>query len=95
MPVGSGHIPLGETRKKLKELIVSELALEDISAEDIDDDEPLFEEGLGLDSLDAVELVVILQRNFGVDVRDREMGRRIFASINVLAAHIHQTTGNV
>ena len=57
---------LPELKKSLKELIIKELSLEDIAPEDIKDDEVLFgEEGLGLDSLDAVEIVVLLQRNFG------------------------------
>ena len=92
MPKAHAPAQLAETRQKLRELIVAELALEDISPEEIDDDEPLFGDGLGLDSLDAVELVVILQRNFGVEVKDWEMGQRIFASINVLANYIHEAT---
>ncbi|MBW1883641.1 MAG: acyl carrier protein [Deltaproteobacteria bacterium] len=94
MPEAHALAQLAETRQKLRELIVADLALEDTSADDIDDDEPLFGDGLGLDSLDAIELVVILQRNFDVEVRDREMAERIFTSINVLADYIHEATQN-
>jgi len=90
MPDAPVPATLAETRQRLKELIVEDLALEDVSADDIDDDEPLFGDGLGLDSLDAIELVVILQRNFNIEVRDREMAKRIFTSINVLAKYVHE-----
>jgi len=59
---------LENIRKKLKKLLVTNLSLADIKPEDIKDDEILFEEGLGLDSLDAVEIVVLLQRNFGHNI---------------------------
>ena len=76
---------LAQIKKDLKEMLVRDLALEDVKPEDIKDDEPLFGEGLGLDSLDAVEIVVLLQRNFGLEVKNMEQGREIFRSINVLA----------
>ena len=83
---------LGELRRKLKELLVSNLSLEDIKPEDIKDDAPLFNEGLGLDSLDAVEIVVILQRNFGLEIKNMEMGRKIFQSVNTLANYVYDNT---
>ena len=83
---------LAPIRAKLKELLVSNLSLEGKKPEDIGDDDPLFGEGLGLDSLDAVEIVVILQRHFGLEVKDMEKGREIFRSVNTLAQYIHDNT---
>jgi acyl carrier protein len=68
----------------LKELIVRTLRLEDVSPEDIVDSEPLFGEGLGLDSIDALELVVAIEREYQVEIPDAEVGRRAFASVNSL-----------
>ncbi|MCK4917873.1 MAG: acyl carrier protein [Candidatus Omnitrophica bacterium] len=79
---------LTEMREKLKVLLVDHLSLEDIKPEDIKDDEILFGEGLGLDSLDAVEIVVLLQRNFGLEVKDMNKGREIFYSIDTLAKYV-------
>lgn len=72
----------------LKELIVRTLRLEDVSPEDIVDSEPLFGEGLGLDSIDALELVVAIEREYQVEIPDAEVGRRAFASVNALADFI-------
>ncbi len=69
----------------LKELVIRTLRLEDIEPGDIVDDAPLFGEGLGLDSIDALELVVAIEREYGVEIPDAEVGRRAFASINALA----------
>ncbi len=80
---------LKEIRKKLKEQLVSHLSLEDVDPAKIKDDEILFGEGLGLDSLDAVEIVVLLQRNFGIEVKDMSEGRKIFYSIDTLANYIY------
>ncbi len=83
---------LASIKQKLKELLVSSLSLEDISPEDIQDDEPLFGDGLGLDSLDAVEIVVLLQRNFGLEIKDMEKGRQIFQSVTTLAEYVYENT---
>lgn len=83
---------LAEIKKKLKGLLVSELSLEDVNPDEIADDEVLFGEGLGLDSLDAVEIVVILQRHFGLEVKDMEQGREIFYSIDTLSRYIYENT---
>ena len=79
-----------DVRGKLKEAIVKDLNLEDVSPRDIDDDAPLFGEGLGLDSLDAIELVVLVQRHFGVNMEDMEDARSAFASVNALARYIEE-----
>ncbi len=79
-------------KEKLKKIIVEELNLEEISPEDIEDDAPLFGEGLGLDSLDAVEIVVLLEKHFGVEVKSLDEGREAFSSINALVAYIEERT---
>ena len=74
----------------LKKLIISELKLEDTTPEDIENDAALFGEGLGLDSLDAVELVVILKKHYKIDLEDMEKAREAFASINSLCAYVQE-----
>lgn len=78
---------------ELKEMIVSGLKLEDVTAADIDDDAPLFGEGLGLDSLDAVELVVLLKKRYGVEIKDMDEAKAAFASITTLAARVRELRG--
>jgi acyl carrier protein len=75
-------------QERLKHLLVSELNLEEITPGEIDDDMPLFGEVLGLDSLDAVELVVILEKHFGIEIKSLEEGRVAFQSINTLAVFV-------
>jgi acyl carrier protein len=81
---------LAEVRQKLKQLIVTELNLEGKSPEDIDDSAPLFGEGLGLDSLDALQLAMSIEEAFGVRIPEGEEARSIFASVEAIAAHIVQ-----
>lgn len=81
---------LSDIKVKLKKLLVENLSLDDVNPEDIKDDEILFGEGLGLDSLDAVEIVVILQRNWGLEIKDMEQGKEIFYSIDTLARYINE-----
>lgn len=83
---------LEKLRKDLKEMLVRDLSLEDVNPEDIKDDEILFGEGLGLDSLDAVEIVVLLQRNFGLEIKDMNKGKEIFYSIDTLTNYVYENT---
>jgi acyl carrier protein len=80
-----------EVRKQLKELMVSELNLEGKSPADIDDAAPLFGEGLGLDSLDALQLAMSVEERFGVSIPEGPEARPIFASVDALVAHIVAT----
>jgi len=73
---------------ELKKLIINTLKLEDITPEDIEDDAPLFGEGLGLDSIDALELVVSLEKTYGVFIPDSEVGKKVFRSVNALAEFV-------
>jgi acyl carrier protein len=82
-----------DTRTVLKQELIKELRLEDIDPEDIDDAAPLFGESLGLDSLDAVELAVLVQHRFGVIVEDIDAAREAFASVDALAGYIETRRG--
>jgi acyl carrier protein len=75
--------------REIKDLIIESLALEDLRAEDIDSGAPLFVDGLGLDSIDALELGLALQKRFGVQLSaDAADNRKHFASVDALAAFI-------
>ena len=73
---------------KLKQQIIEALNLEEVSCEDIDNDAPLFGEGLGLDSIDALELIVLLEKHYGIKLSDPAQGKAIFKSINTMAQYI-------
>jgi acyl carrier protein len=73
---------------KLKKEIIEELNVENITPEEIDSEAPLFGEGLGLDSIDALELVVLLDKNYGVKIQASKEGREIFRSVKTVAEYI-------
>jgi len=73
---------------ELKSKIISCLKLQDITPEQIDDDAPLFGAGLGLDSIDALELVVMMEKDYGIVIKDIEQGRPAFRSVRALAEFI-------
>lgn len=77
-----------ELKLQLKEQIIDALSLEDITPADIDDAAPLFGEGLGLDSIDALELLMILDKQYGIKFADRASSKAALASINVMAEYI-------
>ena len=75
-------------RRELKENLIERLQLMDKTADDIKDDEPIFKEGMGLDSLDAVEIVILMQRKYGIPQSEVENRREIFATFATLADFI-------
>lgn len=80
---------MSELEQEIKELIIASLALEDVTPEDIDVSEPLFVDGLGLDSIDALELGLALQKKYGVSMAaDAQETRQHFKSVRALAAFV-------
>ncbi len=77
-----------ELKLELKEKIIEQLNLEDVSVDDIADQDPLFGEGLGLDSIDALELIVMLDKDYGIKLADPKEGRKIFESVETMATYI-------
>lgn len=77
-------------RSTVKKLIIESLNLEGMTPERIGDQDPLFGEGLGLDSVDALELVVALEKQYGISVASHEVGREVFASVATLAAFVEK-----
>jgi acyl carrier protein len=77
-----------ELIEKLKQLIITRLKLADMTPEMIETDAPLFGEGLGLDSIDALELVLGLEKEFGVVIPDAEVGRKVFQSVRTMAQYV-------
>ena len=73
---------------ELKQEIIQSLNLEDVKPVDIDADAPLFGSGLGLDSIDALELIVLLERKYGIKLKDPSKGKEVFQSVNVMAKFI-------
>ena len=77
-------------KQQLKEQIIQFLNLTSVKPEDIKDDEPLFGEGLGLDSIDSIELIVLLNREYGIVIEDPKEGRKILVDLNTMADYIEK-----
>lgn len=93
---GVGRDMVGVTEElilRLKRLIIDRLKLEEISPEDIGTDDPLFGEGLGLDSIDALELVLGLEKEYGVVIPDAEVGQKVFQSVRTIAQYVVENSG--
>lgn len=75
-------------KTKLKEQIIEVLNLEDMEAEDIVDSDPLFGDGLGLDSIDALELIVLLEKEYDIKLKDPSEGKSVFTSVDTMAEYI-------
>ena len=74
----------------LKKKMIEVLNLEDMQPDDIDNDAPLFGEGLGLDSIDALELIVMMERSYDIKIKDPAEGKEIFKSVNTMVDYIRK-----
>ena len=79
-----------DLKLELKNKIIDVLNLEDVAVEEIKDTDPLFGGGLGLDSIDALELIVLLDKDYGIKLSDPKKGKEIFQSIEVMAKYIEE-----
>lgn len=81
-------IYMDKLKAQLKEQILEALSLDEMKPEEIDDNAPLFGEGLGLDSIDALELIVLMEKQYGIKLSNPTEGKEVFKSINVMAEYI-------
>jgi acyl carrier protein len=81
---------MDECEQQLRDLIITELRLEDVEPSELTTETPLFEGGLGLSSLDALELVVVLETHYGVRIEDPEVGKVVLANIGAMARFIKE-----
>jgi acyl carrier protein len=81
---------MSDLKKDIKELIITSLNLSDVTPEQIVDDAPLFQEGLGLDSIDALELAVAIERKYKVTIPDEAVGKKVFSSVSALAQYVSE-----
>ena len=79
-----------QLKQHLKEQIISFLNIPAITPADIRDDEPLFGEGLGLDSIDSLELIVLLNREYGIVIKDPKEGRKVLVDVNTMVEYIQR-----
>jgi acyl carrier protein len=87
--------PTNNLIEKIKQLIITRLKLVDMTPEMIENNAPLFGEGLGLDSIDALELVLGLEKEFGVIIPDAEVGKKVFQSVGTMAQYVLEQQGKV
>ena len=81
---------MDELKLELKQQIIKFLNLTPLTPDEIKDDEPLFGDGLGLDSIDSLELIVLLKRNYGITIQDPKEGRKILVNINTMVDYIER-----
>lgn len=79
---------MADLNTELKQYIIEALNLEDMTPDDIDDEAPLFGEGLGLDSIDALELIVLMEKHYGIRLASAAEGKEIFKSIQTMANYV-------
>lgn len=79
---------MADLNTELKQYIIEALNLEDMTPDDIDEDAPLFGEGLGLDSIDALELIVLMEKHYGIRLASAAEGKEIFKSIQTMADYV-------
>jgi acyl carrier protein len=79
-----------ELKEQLKRQIIQFLNLTDLTPEDITDTAPLFGAGLGLDSIDSLELIVLLKKEYGIDIKDPREGRKVLVDVATMAAYIQE-----
>lgn len=84
---------MDELKQKIKALIITRLDLEGMTPEEIDSDAPLFGEGLGLDSIDSLELVLGIEKEFGVKIQDEELGKQVLSSVSSIAEFVASKGG--
>ena len=78
-----------DLKLELKEKIIDALNLVDLTPADIQDDAPIFMEGLGLDSIDALELMLLMEKNYGIRLANPAEGKQVFKSINTMAGYVN------
>ncbi len=79
-----------ELKEQLKTQIIKFLNLTDLTVADIKDDEPLFGDGLGLDSIDSLELIVLLKKEYGITIQDPREGRKVLVDVSTMAKYIEE-----
>ncbi len=79
-----------DIKTRLKQILITDLKIQETALDELDDNDPLFGEGLGLDSLDAVELAVLIHKHFDIQIVDAEKGKEAFSSINSLVKFISE-----